>query len=86
MRTTINISDDLMRELKRFADARHQSLSSVVNELLHAHVRGERRRAEDCRRQTYPLGARPGINFHKSLDLAAEMETDYTIDKLELGK
>jgi plasmid stability protein len=86
MRTTININDDLMRSLKEQADARHQSLSSVVNEILQAHLRGDRRRAEDFRQRTYSLGARPGINFHKSLDLAAEMETDYTIDKLELGK
>ncbi|MGM0674950.1 MAG: hypothetical protein ACQETQ_09665 [Spirochaetota bacterium] len=86
MRTTINVSDDMMQILKEQADARHQSLSSVVNEILEAHLYGGRRGEERFRQQTYALGARPGINFHKSLDLAAEMETDYTIDKLELGK
>lgn len=76
----------MMQILKEHADARHQSLSSVVNEIVEAHLYGGRRREEQFRQQTYSLGARPGINFHKSLDLAAEMETDYTIDKLELGK
>ena len=80
------MSDDLMQILKEQADARQQSLSSVVNQILEAHLYGGRRGEEHFRQQTYSLGARPGINFHKSLDLAAEMETDYTIDKLELGK
>ena len=86
MRTTLNINDALMHTLKKEADAHHQSLSSIVNEILEAHLHGGGRREEPFRQQTYPLGARPGINFHKSLDLAAEMESDYTIDKLELGK
>lgn len=86
MRTTINISDDLMHIIKEQADARHRSLSAIVNEILEAQLYGRRRGNEHFRQQTYSLGARPGINFHKSLDLAAEMETDYTIDKLELGK
>ena len=82
----LNISDDLMQSLKRLADAQHQSLSFIVNEILEAHLDGRVRREEFFRQQTYPLEARPGIHFHKSLDLAAEMETDDTIDKLELGK
>jgi len=86
MRTTLNINDDLMHSLKKQAVAHHQSLSSIVNEILEAHLHGGSRREEFFRQQTYPLEARPGIHFHKSLDLATEMEIDDTIDKPEFGK
>ena len=86
LRMALNISDDLMQSLKRQADAQHQSISFIVNEIVETHLYGSVRREEPLRQQTHPLGARPGSNLHKSLGLAAEMETGYTIDKLELGK
>jgi plasmid stability protein len=86
MRTTLNIDDALMHDLKERADSTHRSLSAVVNDILAAHLRGSSEETQPFRQKTYALGARPGINFHKSLDLAAELETDYTIDKLELRK
>ncbi len=75
-----------MHEIKRRADETDRSVSGVVNDILKAHLAGRTDEGPPFRQQTHALGARAGINFHKSLDFAAEMETDYTIDKLELGK
>ncbi|NBC30745.1 MAG: hypothetical protein GVY29_12235 [Spirochaetes bacterium] len=86
MRTTINLDDALMQKLKRRADETNKSISGVVNDILKTHLTGHSQERPLFRQQTHALGERPGINFHKSLDLAAELESDYTIDKLELGK
>ncbi len=86
MRTTINIRDDLMIKLKETARKRNQNLTSLVNELLQNSLSPAESFREPFRQKTFALGERPGINFHKSLDLAAEMETDYTIGKMELDK
>ena len=75
-----------MHDLKRRADEKHQSVSGLINEIVRAHLEGQAEQRPPFRQRTHHLGARAGINFHKSLDLAAEMETDYTIDKLEIGK
>ena len=75
-----------MQQIKRRADETNSSVSGVVNDILKTHLTGHSEERPPFRQQTHALGARPGINFHKSLDLAAELESDYTIDKLELGK
>ena len=85
MRTTVDIRDDLMRELKELAQERNQTLSNCVNEVLQRGLSPSVGK-ESFAQKTHRLGERPGINFHKALDLASEMETDYTIGKLELGK
>lgn len=85
MRTTVDISDDLMRNLKDRARERNQTLTNCINEVLRKGLSpqgGSTRFSQQTRR----LGERPGINFHKALDLVAEMETDYTVRKLEVGK
>lgn len=75
-----------MLELRERARERNQNLSSALNEVLHSALRAAPDAERPFRQRSYALGERPGINFHKSLDLAAEMETDYTIGKMELGK
>jgi hypothetical protein len=86
MRTTLNIRDDVMALLKEEARTRNQSLTAVVNEILKNGLKPTPGGGAAFRQEVHRLGERPGINFHKSLDLAAEMETDYTLHKLELGK
>lgn len=85
MRTTVDINDDLMRELKELARERGVSLTTVVNQVLQSGL-SPGVKPGPFTQQSYPLGERPGVNFHKAIDLAAEMETDYTVGKLELGK
>ena len=86
MRTMITIEDAVIHEIKRRADETDRSVSGVVSDILKAHLAGRTDGRPPFRQQTHALGARVGSNFNTSLDFAAELETDYTIDKLELGK
>ncbi len=41
---------------------------------------------ESFLQKTYSFGESPGINFNKTFDLAAELETEYSIRKMGIGK
>lgn len=86
MRTTLNINDDLMIILKEKSRAVNQNLTSFVNDLLRSSLIPADEKNEPFCQKTYSLGEHPGINFHKALDLAAELETEYSIRKMEIGK
>ncbi|MCK5199264.1 MAG: hypothetical protein KAR21_12980 [Spirochaetales bacterium] len=86
MRTTLNINDDLMLLLKEKSRAVNKNLTKLVNELLRSSLVPVVEQNESFYQKTYSLGEHPGINFHKALDLAAELETEYSIRKMEIGK
>lgn len=86
MRTTINIRDDLMRILKQEADARGKSLTALVNNLLRQELMSSRSEAKPLRQRTANLGKPSGINLDKALLLASELESEYTLAKMELRK
>ena len=83
MRTTLNINDDLMLLLKEKSRTVNKNLTSLVNELLRSSLIPVVEQNEPFCQKTYPLGEHPGINFHKAMNLAAEMETEYSIRKME---
>ncbi|MDA3939858.1 MAG: hypothetical protein PF693_11200 [Spirochaetia bacterium] len=86
MRTTININDDLMTVLKERSLALNTNLTSLVNKILRSTLIPLPDPNEYFIQKTFPLGEHPGINLHKSLDLAAELETEHSIRKMEIGK
>ena len=86
MRTTLNINDDLMLLLKEKSQAVNQNLTSLINDLLRRSLIPVVEKNEPFHQKSYSLGAHPGINFHKALNLAAELEIDYSIRKMEIGK
>ena len=86
MRTTIDIREDVMIALRQRAQEENKKLTTVVNELLKRSLIDRESATETFVQKTYPLGQHPGINLEKALDLAAELETDYTIRKMEIGK
>ena len=86
MRTTLNINDDLMLLLKEKSLAVNKNLTKLVNDLLRSSLIPVAEQKKSFYQKTYSLGAHPGIIFHKSLDLAAELETEYSIRKMEIGK
>lgn len=87
MRTTINIDDDLLRQLKREAHRSHTPLRQLVNTALRRGV------AESVRRPakgpyscpTFSMG-NPQINLDKALALAAGLEDAEVLRELELRK
>ena len=83
MRTTLRLDDDLLRELKRRAQAQRTTLTVLVNRLLRRSLqgrddaRGARRR---YRERTASLG-RPALDLDKALALAAALEDDEILEK-----
>ena len=88
MRTTITLDDDLAVHLRRLARETGRPFKQVVNDALRAGLRPEHATAsdEDVSFATYPLGLRPEINLDRARHLAAELEDDETVRKLELRK
>jgi len=86
MRTTLNINDDLMLILKEKSREVNQNLTKFVNDLLRSSLMPTNEKNESFFQKTYSLGEYPGINLNKALDLAAELETEYSIRKMEIGK
>jgi len=86
MRTTLNINDDLMAQLKKRADINKKSLTALINELLRNSLFPKAKHEAPFHQKTFPLGTHPGIKLHKALDIAAEMESEYSINKMEIGK
>ena len=71
MRTTLNIDDGLLEQVRHRAARTHRNVSDLVNEILAAQLSSSSGSTVPFRQRTYSLGAQPGIDFEKSLDLAA---------------
>ena len=85
MRTTVNIAPDLLERLRGLASERRTTLSAVVNDALRRGMDGEAV-ARPYRVAPRRLGLRPGIDLTKATALAASLEDDAIVDKLELRK
>jgi hypothetical protein len=87
MRTTLRIDDDLMRELKRRAQAEDLSLTQLINRLLRVAVEtpGGRRSRRPYRQRTVSMGT-PAVDLNKALALAGDLEDEETLRKLALRK
>jgi hypothetical protein len=87
MRTTVTLDPDVVAKLKE--EMRKKDIS--FKEALNSSVRRGLGR-DEAKPQPYRLpppqrmGARPGVNLDKALQLAGELEDAETIRKLHLGK
>jgi hypothetical protein len=87
MRTTITLEDDLAETLRRRARERNVPFKQVVNEAIRAGLTGGKPASKRYRMKPgRPLGIRPGINMDRALQLAAELEDEEIIRKLEQGR
>jgi hypothetical protein len=83
VRTTLTLDDDLAAKLKQIARERGSSFKEAVNSVLRAgfaQETGTRR----FRQRTHRLGLRAGIDLDQALQLAAALEDEETVRKLEL--
>lgn len=88
MRTTLRIEDDLLQELKRLARKENIPVTRLINRMLSTSLRSSQNTKSPkrpYREKTYDLG-KPTINLDKALMIAAEMENQEIIRKLELRK
>ena len=86
MRTTVTLDPDLAARLKALARERGVSFKEALNSVLRRGLSEGSEQARPYRLQTYTMGVRPGINLDKALQLAAELEDEEIVRKLELRK
>ena len=87
MRTTLNIDEDLLRQLKREAQRSHTPMRQVVNTALRRGVSqtAPQRTGGAYSCPTFSMGV-PQVNLDKSLALAANLEDAEVLRELELRK
>ena len=87
MRTTVQLDDDLLSQLKERAAAEKLSLTRCINRLLRraleAPASGQPRRA--FRQETFRMGA-PAFDLQTALALAMNLEDEEVLRKLALRK
>jgi hypothetical protein len=86
VRTTVTLDPDVEAKLKATMRERGVSFKVALNEAVRAGLGGAPPAARRYRMPTGKLGVRPGVNLDKALRLAAELEDEEIIRKLELGK
>jgi hypothetical protein len=85
MRTTVTLDPDVAAELKELARQRGVSFKEMLNNTIRAGLTaGSTTRT--YRLPTARLGLRPGLSLDGALRLAAAMEDEETVRKLELRK
>jgi hypothetical protein len=88
MRTTVQIDDDLLRDLKHQAQREGSSLAKLVNRVLRLGMRVLReggKPARPFRETTFRMG-QPKVNLDKALALAAALEDDEVREELARRK
>ena len=87
MRTTVTLDPDVAAKLKEETRRRGISFKEALNSSVR---RGLERGDAQPRPYRMPpaqrMGARPGVNLDKALQLAGELEDAEIMRKLELGK
>ncbi len=85
MRTTVAIDPELQTRVKELARERGVSFREALNDVLRRGL-GSQPGPRSYEVPARPLGLRPGIDLDKALSLAAELEDDEIVRKLELRK
>jgi len=86
MRTTVTLEPDIAAQLHRLASERGTSFKATINATLRAGLEAGVAAPSPYREVTHSLGVMPGIDLTKALRLAAELEDEETVRKLELRK
>jgi len=87
MRTTLNIDDDLLQQVRERAHKTRTPVRKVVNAALRKGLTGSqpRRTKKAYRCPTFDMG-KPVINMDKALAIAASMEDGEVLRELEMKK
>jgi len=85
MRTTVTIDPELQAGVRDLARQRGVSFREALNDVLRRGL-GAQSAGRAYEVPARPLGLRPGIDLDKALALAAELEDDEIVRRLELRK
>jgi hypothetical protein len=86
VRTTITLDPDVAARLRSLARERGISFKAAVDVVLRRGLAEGAVSARPFRVQARPLHLRPGIDIDRAITLAAQLEDQETIRKLELRK
>jgi hypothetical protein len=86
MRTTVTLDPDVVEQLKAHARRRDLSFKEAINNAIRAGLAAERGERRPYRMPTKRMGVRPGVDLTKALQLAAALEDEEILRKLELRK
>jgi hypothetical protein len=86
MRTTVTLDPDVAAKLKAVARQRGISFKQALNSALRAGLGRARGAARAFKQSSYPMGLRAGVNLDKALQLAAALEDDEIVRRLERRK
>jgi Ribbon-helix-helix protein, copG family len=86
MRTTVTLDPDVAAKLKAVARARGISFKQALNQAVRAGLGAGRRSARPFQPYTQPMGLRAGVRIDKALQIAAALEDEEIVRKLELRK
>ena len=86
MRTTVDIDPDVAAKLRQTAHERGITFKEALNLALRAGLTGQSRGPRSYRVRPRRLGLRPGVELDKALRLAAALEDEEIVRKLELRK
>lgn len=84
MRTTVTLDPDVEAKLKEAMRERGVSFKAALNDAVRAGLAGQAAPQRRFRVKSAPLGAR--FNIDKALQVAAEMEDEEILRKLDMGK
>jgi hypothetical protein len=87
MRTTVTLDPDVAAKLKEEMRKRGISFKEALNSSVRRGLeRGEAKPRPYRLPPPHRMGARPGVNLDKALQLAGELEDAETMRKMQLGK
>ena len=86
MRTTLTLDPDVADRLRVLARERGLPFTQVVNAVIRRGLYEGPGASTAFRVEARPLGHRPGVDLDRALDLAARLEDEETVRKLELRK
>jgi hypothetical protein len=86
MRTTVTLDPDVAAKLKAVARQRGISFKQALNQAVRAGLGPAHRSARPFTQPTQAMALRPGVNLDKALQLAAALEDEEVVRRLELRK
>jgi hypothetical protein len=86
MRTTVTLDPDVEARLRQVMRERDLSFKEALNTAIRMGLQAHRAGPKPFKQRTYPMGLREGVNLTKALQLAADLEDEAIIRKMELRK
>jgi hypothetical protein len=86
MRTTVTLDADVAAKVKALARERGISFKEALNQAVRAGLVSGRGPSRPFRQFTQRMRLRPGVSLDKALQLAAALEDDEIVRKLQLRK